>query len=80
MNIIYNIAVFKISLILSFLKLFNSKVKKFIDQRNNVFEILEKNISKTDKYIWIHVGSLGEYEQGLPVFKELKKILVLLVW
>ena len=74
MNIIYNIAVFKISIILSFLKLFNTKVKKFIDQRSNVFEILEKNISKTDKYIWIHVASLGEYEQGLPVFKELKKI------
>ena len=74
MNIIYNIAVFKISLILSFLKLFNTKVKKFIDQRSNVFEILEKNISKTDKYIWIHVASLGEYEQGLPVFKELKNI------
>ena len=35
---------------------------------------LEKNISKSEKYIWIHVASLGEYEQGLPVFKELKKI------
>ena len=34
----------------------------------------EKTISKTDNYIWIHVASLGEYEQGLPIFKEIKSL------
>ena len=29
---------------------------------------------KVKKYIWIHVASLGEYEQGLPVFKEIKSL------
>ena len=28
----------------------------------------------TDNYIWIHVASLGEYEQGLPIFKEIKSL------
>ena len=32
------------------------------------------NISKNEKYIWIHVASLGEYEQGLPVFKKIKSL------
>src|SRR5690606_10983323 len=30
-------------------------------------------ISATDKTLWFHCASLGEYEQGLPVFKELRK-------
>ena len=72
MNIIYNIAVFKIKVLFFVLKFFNSKIKLFLDERKNVFEILEKNISNSEKYIWIHVASLGEYEQGLPIFKEIK--------
>lgn len=74
MNIIYNIAVFKIKVLFFILKFFNSKIKIFLDERKNVFEILEKNISNSEKYIWIHVASLGEYEQGLPIFKEIKSL------
>ena len=60
MNIIYNIAVFKIKVLFFILKFFNSKIKIFLEERKNVFEILEKNISNSEKYIWIHVASLGE--------------------
>ncbi len=71
---LYNILIFKTTVLLFFLKFFNKKIRAFVDQRKNVLNTLEKNISKSEKYIWIHVASLGEYEQGLPVFKELKKI------
>ena len=71
---LYNILIFKTTVLLFFLKFFNKKIRVFVDQRKNVLSTLEKNISKSEKYIWIHVASLGEYEQGLPVFKELKKI------
>ncbi|MDA8641695.1 3-deoxy-D-manno-octulosonic acid transferase [Flavobacteriaceae bacterium] len=64
----------KIRILLFFFKLFHSKIRTFINERKNVFEILEKTISKNDIYIWIHVASLGEYEQGLPVFKEIKSL------
>ena len=74
MNIIYNIAVFKIKVLFFILKFFNSKIKLFLEERKNVFEILKKNISNSEKYIWIHVASLGEYEQGLPIFKEIKSL------
>ena len=74
MNIIYNIVVFKIKVLFFILKFFNSKIKLFLDERKNVFEILEKNISNSEKYIWIHVASLGEYEQGLPIFKKIKSL------
>ena len=69
---LYNILIFKTTVLLFFLKFFNKKIRVFVDQRKNVLNTLEKNISKSEKYIWIHVASLGEYEQGLPVFKELK--------
>ena len=75
MNIIYNIAVFKIKVLFFILKFFNSKIKLFLEERKNVFEILKKNISNSEKYIWIHVASLGEYEQGLPIFKEIKSLI-----
>ena len=74
MNIIYNIAIFKIKVLFFILKFFNSKIKIFLDERKNVFEVLEKNISNSEKYIWIHVASLGEYEQGLPIFKKIKSL------
>lgn len=74
MNIIYNIALIKIRVLFFILKFFSSKIKSFINERKNVFEILENNISNANKHIWIHVASLGEYEQGLPVFKEIKAL------
>jgi len=38
-----------------------------------VFQKLQKSIAVTDKTIWIHCASLGEFEQGLPIIEQLKK-------
>ena len=53
--------------------LFNSKIKLGVNGRKQTFDILKNNISKTDKTIWFHCSSLGEYEQGLPVFEKLRQ-------
>lgn len=45
----------------------------FVEGRKFVFPILEKNISKKDEVIWLHCASLGEFEQGVPIMKELKE-------
>ena len=74
MNVIYNIAIFKIKILLFVLKFFNSKIRSFNNERKNVLKNLKKNVSKNDNHIWIHVASLGEYEQGLPIFKEIKSL------
>ncbi|WP_317127359.1 3-deoxy-D-manno-octulosonic acid transferase [Chryseobacterium sp. CH21] len=34
---------------------------------------MKSAFSKTDKVIWMHAASLGEYEQGLPVLEKLKE-------
>ncbi|MGB1307925.1 MAG: 3-deoxy-D-manno-octulosonic acid transferase [Oceanihabitans sp.] len=53
--------------------MFNNKIKKGVVGRKQTFAILEANILEADSCIWFHCASLGEYEQGLPVFKEIRK-------
>jgi 3-deoxy-D-manno-octulosonic-acid transferase len=48
-------------------------MKLFVDGRKSVFETLAKTIHATDKTIWFHAASLGEYEQGLPVIETIKQ-------
>jgi 3-deoxy-D-manno-octulosonic-acid transferase len=48
-------------------------MKLFVDGRKSVFETLAKTIKATDKTIWFHAASLGEYEQGLPVIETIKQ-------
>ena len=36
-------------------------------------KILEDNLTPKDKTLWFHCASLGEYEQGLPVFEILRE-------
>lgn len=51
---------------------FNSKIKLGVEGRKETFSILEKQIDKNRKSFWFHCASLGEYEQGLPVFEVIK--------
>lgn len=48
-------------------------MKLFVQGRQSTFSILENQIDKDDKTIWMHAASLGEYEQGLPLLEQLKK-------
>lgn len=59
-------------LLLKLIALFSSKIKLFVDGRKNVFVILEQKIKASDRTIWFHAASLGEYEQGLPVIEKIK--------
>ncbi len=52
--------------------IFHPKIKLFVQGRKRTFDILEKSVSKQDKIIWMHVASLGEFEQGLPILKQLR--------
>ena len=54
--------------------LFNEKTKKGIEGRKHSLSLVKSSFSKTDKVIWMHAASLGEYEQGLPVLERLKEI------
>jgi 3-deoxy-D-manno-octulosonic-acid transferase len=53
--------------------LFNDKTKKGVEGRKKSLQKVKSAFSKTDKVIWMHAASLGEYEQGLPVLEQLKE-------
>ena len=73
MKHLYNIFIFHLELAFKTLSLFNDKIKRGLEGRKKSLEIVKANISKTDKTIWMHAASLGEYEQGLPVLEKLKE-------
>ncbi len=52
---------------------FHPKIKLFVDGRKATFKTLELAIQPSWRIIWVHVASLGEYEQGLPLIEHLKK-------
>ncbi|MBC7523772.1 MAG: 3-deoxy-D-manno-octulosonic acid transferase [Flavobacterium sp.] len=72
MLFIYNFFVQIASIVLKFLALFNPKLKLFVNGRKNVFTQISNKINSTDKTIWFHAASLGEYEQGIPVIEATK--------
>lgn len=56
--------------------LFNSKIKKGVEGRQNLFEGIVKKVAKFDKdkiTLWFHSSSLGEFEQAKPIIENLKK-------
>lgn len=73
MLFLYNITVLFTDFLLKRLGIFSSKMKLFVNGRKSVFGTLEQKINSSDKTIWFHAASLGEYEQGLPVMEKIKE-------
>ena len=71
MSFIYSlfISFFNISLKLN--SLFNEKTKKIILGRKKTKDYIKNNI-EDQKVIWIHVASVGEFEQAKPIIDSLK--------
>jgi 3-deoxy-D-manno-octulosonic-acid transferase len=73
MNQIYNLIVLLASQALTIFSRFSPKLKLFVAGRKTVFSTLKDGIKPTDKTIWFHAASLGEFEQGLPVMEVVKQ-------
>ncbi len=73
MIFLYNLIVLLASKLLKVAALFSPKMKLFVDGRKDVTAKLLAKISPTDKTIWFHTASLGEFEQGLPVMEAIKE-------
>lgn len=73
MHFIYNIITLFAAQLLKLVALFSPKMKLFVDGRKSVFQTLADKIQSSDKTIWFHAASLGEYEQGLPVIEAIKQ-------
>ena len=73
MLFLYNIITLLAAQLLKLVAIFSPKMKLFVDGRKSVFQTLANKIQSSDKTIWFHAASLGEYEQGLPVIEAMKQ-------
>ena len=73
MGLFYNIIVGFAAITVRLIGGFHKKIQKGQKGRSESYQILAQELKQTDKVIWMHCASLGEYEQGLPVFEALKK-------
>ncbi|KFF22753.1 3-deoxy-D-manno-octulosonic acid transferase [Chryseobacterium sp. JM1] len=73
MSFLYNIFVSLLIFGMKVFSLFNDKTKKGVEGRKQSLDKVKATFSPSDKVIWMHAASLGEYEQGLPVLEKLKE-------
>jgi len=52
---------------------FSAKASKWVEGRRRLFSNLEEAIADKDNWIWIHVASLGEFEQGRPLIELIRQ-------
>ena len=70
---LYNICVAIYARLIALVGLWNPKAKQWATGRKGIFERMAAAISASDKIAWIHVASLGEFEQGRPVIEQIKR-------
>lgn len=74
MLILYNLFIQLYAFTIRVASLWNRKAAALIQGREALGETLQKTLSATDRVIWVHCSSAGEFEQGKPVIEALKKL------
>ncbi len=73
MRFLYSLGIYLLSAALKVIAIFNPKIRLGVAGRKETFQVLEEDLAPDLARMWFHCASLGEYEQGLPVFEALKK-------
>ena len=73
MKLFYNIIIELAAVMVRLFGGLNKKIQQGQKGRNKSLNVLKQALLPSDKVIWLHCASLGEYEQGLPVFEALKQ-------
>ena len=72
--LLYNLCIALYAWLLSVVALWNKKAKQWVAGRKDIFKRMSDAISPSDKVVWIHVASLGEFEQGRPIIEEIRRL------
>ncbi|MFR9651770.1 MAG: glycosyltransferase N-terminal domain-containing protein [Rikenellaceae bacterium] len=70
--IIYNLAIRVYSLVIALAAPFVPKAKLWTDGRKDLFARMKSAITPGEKIVWVHVASLGEFEQGRTTIEQLR--------
>ena len=74
MRILYTLGILLYKNIILLVSPFNEKAAKFITGRKHVFSSLKEQMDPNANYIWVHVASLGEFEQGRPIIEAIRRL------
>jgi 3-deoxy-D-manno-octulosonic-acid transferase len=72
MHSFYQIFIRLYGLSIKIASFFNAKAHKLVLGRNNWERNLTNRIKKSEAYCWIHCASAGEFEQAIPLLKNLR--------
>ena len=73
MMLIYSICIALYARLVGLVGLWNQKARLWSEGRKGIFEKMQQSINPTDRIVWIHVASLGEFEQGRPIIEQMRK-------
>ena len=69
---LYNICIALYARLVACAALWSDKAKQFMQGRKYIFTRMEQAISSDDRVVWMHVASLGEFEQGRPILEAIR--------
>ncbi len=75
MNPLYNLGISLYSAGVAVAALNNKKARLLKDGQARTFATLAEKVDPKEKYIWIHVSSLGEFEQARPLIELIRDVL-----
>ena len=67
MKLLYNICIALYAALVRLISPFHKKARQWSSGRKGLTERLKAAIGEGDRIVWIHVSSLGDFEQGRPV-------------
>ena len=70
---LYDIALICYGWLIRLAALRHRKARSWVEGRRNLFARMEAAIRPTDRIVWVHVASLGEFEQGRPLIERIRR-------
>lgn len=68
----YTIGLYIFTLGMLIAAIFHKKARKMVVGISQTYILLRRHIKKTDRVVWFHAASLGEFEQGRPLMERLR--------
>ena len=68
----YTIGLYLMVLGMMIASIFHKKARKMVVGIPQTYLLLRRHIKKTDRVVWFHAASLGEFEQGRPLMERLR--------
>ena len=69
---LYNIAIAGYETMVKIVSCWNTKAKQWVEGRRDIFARMSSVIKNDKPIVWIHVASLGEFEQGRPIIEKIR--------